>query len=104
MHEIDNVQDMEEKVNHGDLFVQFYNQNDKQVTGAELKLLNIINNIYNSLLFSLDSIYSHRYKNYYNICKCLVPFRIPVTDIFDLCGGCSLPEQYHFSSIRFIGF
>ena len=85
MQEIEDVQDMEEKVNHGDLFVKFYNRNDKQVTGAELKFLNIINDTDNSLLVSLDSNYSNRYINYY-ICKCLLPFQIPVTDILILGG------------------
>ena len=85
MQEIEDVQDMEEKVNHGDLFVKFYNRNDKQVTGAELKFLNIINDTDNSLLVLLDSNYSNRYINYY-ICKCLLPVQIPVTDILILGG------------------
>ena len=89
MHEIEDVQDMEAKVNHGDLFLKFYNRNDKQVTGAESKLIDIFNDNYNSLLFSLDSSCNNRYKNYYYtwyICKYLLPFQIPVTDIL-ICVG-----------------
>ena len=92
-HNIEDVQDMEEKVYRGDFFVLFIIRNDIRVTGAELKLMMIINDDdYFLLFFFYISYNNNSYKDYdiyYCNCKCLLPFQNPVTDNL-ICVGLSL--------------
>jgi len=46
-HVFEDVQDTNEKVDHGDLFLNVYNRNEKQVSGVKEKSINNNNNINN---------------------------------------------------------
>ena len=83
---------LSEKVDRDEDSFKIFELHEKRVSGFSSSAnINKISSNFSSFLFSLDTNYNiNRFiKNYDNIyykCKCLLPFRIPVTDIL-ICAG-----------------
>ena len=82
---------LREKEDHDEDSFDFFELHEKQVSGflPSTKVYKSSSS-FGSFLFSWNSsCNNYKYKNYDNIyykCKCLLPFRIPVTDIL-ICAG-----------------
>ena len=83
---------LSEKVDRDEDSFKIFELHEKRVSGFSSSAnINKISSNFSSFLFSLDSNdninrFIKNYDNIYYICKCLLPFRIPVTDI-SICAG-----------------